>query len=335
MSDPEVIADVDAYQELVKKHGEIEDGVVLYRRYKKIQADIDEAQSLLKDPDLGEIAAQEIKQLQSELPELEKELQGFLIPPDPYDSRNAIIEIRSGTGGEEAALFAAALFRMYTRYAEARGWGVALLSDNSTGIGGLKEVSFTVSGRGVFSRLKFESGTHRVQRVPETEASGRVHTSAATVAILPELEEVDIQIETKDLRVDVYRASGAGGQHVNKTSSAVRITHIPTGTVVACQNERSQFQNKERAMQLLRARIFEAQEEERNRKAAAMRKSLVGSGDRSEKIRTYNYPQNRVTDHRINFSMYSLTDFMDGHCDDMFDALIAADRLAKMQEANA
>ncbi len=333
MSDPEVISDHEAYQDLVKKHTEMEPGVQLWRHYKKATEELAQAQELLKDPDLKEMAQDEVTELESQLGQIEKDLQGFLVPPDPFDNKNAIVEIRSGTGGEEAALFAAELYRMYSRYAENKGWKTEILSGNATGIGGAKEVVFSIAGRGVFSRLKYESGTHRVQRVPETEASGRVHTSAATVAILPELEEVDIQIEAKDIRVDVFRASGAGGQHVNKTSSAVRMTHLETGIVVSCQDERSQFQNKDKAMRMLRARLYDLREEERRKRESTMRKDQVGSGDRSEKIRTYNFPQNRVTDHRIGLSLYSLTDFMDGRCDEMFDALISADRLAKLQNA--
>jgi len=332
MSDPEVISNQTLYQELIKKHNELKDGVDLYVQYKQIRTQRSEAESLLKDPDFKEMAEAEISDLSKQQDELEKKLQIILIPPDPYDTRNAVVEIRSGTGGEEAALFGYELFRMYTRYAENKGWKVETLSENVTGMGGIKEVVFVISGRGVFSRLKFESGTHRVQRVPETESSGRVHTSAATVAILPEAEEVDIQIDPKDIRMDVFRASGAGGQHVNKTSSAVRLTHEPSGVVVSCQDERSQFQNRDKAMRMLRTKLFEAQVEEVRKKEANLRKSQVGSGDRSEKIRTYNYPQNRVTDHRINVSLYSLSQFLNGDCDEMFDALIAADRLAKMQE---
>ncbi len=332
MSDPEVISDHAAYQELIKKHNELEEGVVLFRRYKKIQDELAQAQELLKDPDMKDMAQEEVKSLEEELSKVQTELQIFLIPADPNDHRNAIVEIRSGTGGEEAALFAYELFRMYTRYAETKGWKVEVLSGNPTGIGGVKEVAFGIMGKGVFSRLKFESGTHRVQRVPETEASGRVHTSAATVAIMPEAEEVDVVIDSKDIKIDVFRASGAGGQHVNKTSSAVRLTHFPSGIVISCQDERSQFQNKDKAMRMLRAKLYEKKEEERRKQESDLRKNQVGSGDRSEKIRTYNFPQNRVTDHRIGLSLYSLTDFMEGICDEVFDALITADRLSKMQE---
>jgi len=332
MSDPEVISDHQAYQDLVKKHSEMEPGVQCYRRYRKLSEEIEDAQLMLKDPEMKDIAELEIAALNSQIDALETELQIFLIPADPFDNKNAIVEIRSGTGGDEAALFAAELYRMYVRYAEMKGWKTELLSGSGTGIGGAKEVVFSIQGKGVFSRLKFESGTHRVQRVPETEASGRVHTSAATVAIMPELEAVDIEIEDKDIRVDVFRASGAGGQHVNKTSSAVRMTHLPTGIAVSCQDERSQFQNKDKAMRMLRARLYDMREEERRKKEANFRKDQVGTGDRSEKIRTYNFPQNRVTDHRIGVSLYSLTEFMEGMCDTLFDALISADRLSKLQE---
>jgi len=278
------------------------------------------------------MAKEELAELTSKKTELEKSLQILLIPPDPNDDKNVIIEIRSGTGGEEAALFGYELYRMYQRYAETKGWSIDILSQNETGLGGIKEISFTVSGRGVFSRLKFESGTHRVQRVPETESSGRVHTSAVTVAILIEAEEVDLKIDPSDLRIDVYRASGAGGQHVNKTSSAVRITHMPSGVVVACQDERSQFQNKDKAMRLLRSRLFEQKKIEQAQKEAQERKLQVGSGDRSEKIRTYNYPQNRITDHRINLTLYELNKVLEGKLDPLFEALIEADQLDKMKQ---
>ena len=330
MTDPEVIADQSNYRTIVKKHAELAEAVAIYRKYEKIEASIQDAQELLSDPELKIMAEAELADLKPEKEELLKQLQIFLLPKDPNDHKNAVFEIRCGTGGEEAALFAGELFRMYTRYAERRGWTVELMSENATELGGIKEVVFVISGLNAYSRLKFESGTHRVQRVPETESSGRVHTSAATVAILPEAEDVDIQIDTKDLRIDVYRASGAGGQHVNKTSSAVRITHIPSGVVVACQDERSQFQNKDKAMRVLKTRLFEAKQEEQNKAEAHLRKSQVGSGDRSEKIRTYNYPQNRVTDHRINLTLHSLTEILDGKLDPLMDGLIAADQLAKM-----
>lgn len=333
ISDPEVIANLPVYQELLKKHSELAEPVAAYGKYKNLQAELEQAKELLKDPDYKEMAKIEVADLDEQIETLTSELQLFLIPQDPDDSKNAIVEIRSGTGGEEAALFGADLYRMYSRYADRQGWKVDILSENGTGIGGLKEISFSIAGRGVFSKLKFESGTHRVQRVPDTETSGRVHTSAATVAILPEAEEVDVKIETKDLRIDTFRASGAGGQHVNKTSSAIRITHIPTNTVVVCQDERSQFQNKDKAMRLLRSRMYERQLEEQQAKHADLRKGQVGSGDRSEKIRTYNYPQNRITDHRINLSVHNLDEFMDGKMDEILNGLIAADRLAKLANA--
>jgi peptide chain release factor 1 len=332
ISDPEIIANQTAYQELIKKHAELKDCVEKFQSFKQKEIELSEAKELLKDPEMKDMAEQEIQSLEKELKTLQEQLQFFLIPKDPNDAKNAIIEIRSGTGGEEAALFAHTLFRMYSKYAESNKWKIEILSENLTGIGGLKEIAFVISGKGVFSRLKFESGTHRVQRVPETESSGRIHTSAATVAILPEAEEVDVTIETKDLRVDTYRASGAGGQHVNKTSSAVRLTHLPTGVVVACQDERSQFQNKDKALRLLRSRLFEIQTEEKQKSEASARKSQVGSGDRSEKIRTYNFPQGRVTDHRINLTLYSLAEILNGKIDEIIDALISADRLAKLQQ---
>ncbi len=330
ISDPEVIANREIYQDLLKKHSDLSEPVAVYTEYRRLQAELDQAKDLLKDPDYKEMAKLEVGAISAQLDELTVQLQLFLVPTDPDDQKNAMVELRSGTGGEEAALFAADLYRMYSRYADRQGWKVEVLSENSTGIGGLKEIVFSIGGRGVFSRLKYESGTHRVQRVPDTETSGRVHTSAATVAILPEAEDVDVKIETKDLRIDTFRASGAGGQHVNKTSSAIRITHIPTNTVVVCQDERSQFQNKDKALRMLRTRLYERQLQEQQAIQANLRKGQVGSGDRSEKIRTYNYPQNRVTDHRINLSIHSLSDFLDGKMDEILDGLIAADRLAKL-----
>ena len=294
--------------------------------------ELSDAKDLLTDPDMAEMAKDEVDALTTEQHQLHDQLQLFLIPKDPNDTRNAIVEIRQGTGGEEAALFAEDLYRMYVRYSESQGWKVETMSISETGIGGFKEASFLVSGKAVFSRLKFEMGTHRVQRVPATEASGRIHTSAATVAIMPEVEAVDVDINEKDLRIDTYRASGAGGQHVNKTDSAVRITHEPTGVVVACQDERSQFQNKEKAMRLLRARIYEAQIEAQRKSHAEMRKTRWEVGIVARKIRTYNFPQNRVTDHRINYTTHNLDKILDGELGDMIEALIKADQLLKLSE---
>ncbi|MBG91167.1 MAG: peptide chain release factor 1 [Actinobacteria bacterium] len=331
MSDPEVISDQKKYQELVYAHSELKQGVEQFREYQTCVRDLAEARAMLSDPEMAELAQEEINGLEESHARLEMSLKRFLVPADPNDHRNAIVEIRAGTGGEEASLFCAELYRMYQKYSDTKQWKVEVMSQSLTGLGGVKEICFLVAGKQVFSRLKFESGTHRVQRVPETEASGRVHTSAATVAILPEVEAVDVDIETKDLRIDTYRASGAGGQHVNKTDSAVRITHIPTGLVVACQDERSQFQNKDRCMRLLRAKLYEKQVEDQAQASAQARKIQVGSGDRSQKIRTYNYPQRRVTDHRINMTLYTLEAFLQGDMEGMIDALIAADCMEKLQ----
>ncbi len=332
ISDPEIISDLPKYQELLRKHSELKPGVDLFKQYEKKAKELEEAKALANDPEMAEMAKAEIKIVGPELQSIEEELKGFLIPPDPNDHKNAIVEIRAGTGGEEAALFAGDLFRMYSRYAATHNWTVEILSGHDAERGGIKEVVFSVSGLHAYRKLKFESGTHRVQRVPETEASGRIHTSAATVAILPEMEEVDIKIDTKDLRIDTYRAQGAGGQHVNKTSSAIRITHLPTNVVVSCQDERSQFQNKDKAMRMLRAKLYEAQQTAKEKEEAQLRKSQVGSGDRSEKIRTYNFPQNRLTDHRINLTLHNLENILHGELDDIFNALIAADRAAKLKE---
>ena len=331
LADPEVIADQKMYRELSQRYSELKPFIDQYREYKSLLQQKGEAEELLNDPDMKEMAIEEIATITDRLSVLDDLLQVFLIPKDPDDHRNAIVEIRSGTGGDEAALFAEDLFRMYQRFSEKNKWACEILSQQFTEIGGIKEVSFIVSGSGAYSQLKYEIGTHRVQRVPATESSGRIHTSAATVAVLPEVEAVDIDINPKDLRIDTFRASGAGGQHVNKTSSAVRITHIPTNTVVACQDERSQFQNKDKAMQLLRARLYEQQVIESRRKESELRKSQVGSGDRSEKIRTYNYPQSRVTDHRINLTLHALDKIMQGELNDIIEALVKADRVEKLK----
>ena len=330
ISKPEVIADQTNWRKLMKEHGSIEEIVNKYKEYKQVKADIDSAKEMLNDKELHELAQMEIVTGEEKLLVIEEELKILLLPKDPNDDKNVIVEIRGGAGGEEAALFAGVLFRMYSRYAERHRWKVEIMNDNPTGLGGYKEVVFMISGNGAYSKLKFESGVHRVQRVPETEASGRIHTSTVTVAVLPELEDVEVEINPADLKIDTYRSSGAGGQHVNKTESAIRITHIPTGIVVACQEERSQIQNRERAMTMLRAKMFEVQEEERNKKLASDKKMQVGTGDRSEKIRTYNYPQGRITDHRIKFDVFQMEAFLDGELDEMIDALNTADRAIKL-----
>ena len=332
ISDPDVIADQVNWQKYMKEQAAMKDVVDKYREYKKVKQNMDEAKEMMEDKDMKEIAEEEYYSSKEQLPKLEEELKILLLPKDVNDDNNVIVEIRGGAGGEEAALFAYNLYRMYTMYAELKRWQVEVIDINETGIGGIKEVSFMIKGKGAYSRLKFESGVHRVQRVPETEASGRIHTSTVTVAVLPEVEDVEIEINQNDLRIDTYRASGAGGQHVNKTSSAIRITHIPTGIVVACQNERSQTQNKEAAMKMLRSKLYEMKQEEQQEKVASTRRLQVGSGARSEKIRTYNYPQSRVTDHRINFTIYKLESFLNGDLDEMIEALIAADRADRLKE---
>ena len=312
----------------------MKDVVDKYLEYKEVIKTMDDAKEMMDDPDLKDMAAEEYYAAKEKIPGLEEELKILLLPKDENDDSNVIIEIRGGAGGEEAALFAYNLYRMYTMYAELKRWQVEVIDLNETEIGGIKEISFMIKGKGAYSRLKFESGVHRVQRVPETEASGRIHTSTATVAVLPEVEDVEIEINPNDLRIDTYRASGAGGQHVNKTSSAIRITHEPTGIVVACQNERSQLQNKETAMKMLRAKLYEKQIEERDSQITNTRRLQVGSGARSEKIRTYNYPQSRVTDHRINVTIYQLETFLNGAIDEMIESLIAADRADRLKEGN-
>lgn len=323
LADPGVVQNHSQYTELAREHAGLEELMGPYLRLKAVNAEIDEHESMLDDPDpdMKALVREELERLREERHELEQELRLIMTPKDPNDSKDVILEIRAGTGGEEAALFAADLFRMYSRYAEERGWKVELLSINETGIGGIKEVVAAVGGRGAFSRLKFESGVHRVQRVPATEASGRIHTSAVTVAVLPEAEEVDVEVDPQDLRIDTYRSSGAGGQHVNKTESAVRITHIPTGIVVSCQDEKSQHKNKAKAMRVLRSRILQKRREDQDEEIASQRRSQVGSGDRSERIRTYNFPQGRVTDHRINLTLHKLPQILEGSIDELVDEL--------------
>ena len=290
-----------------------------------------EAKELMEDPEMKELAETEYYEAKERIPKIEEELKVLLIPKDPDDEKNIICEIRAGAGGEEAALFAGTLFRMYTMYAEKKHWKLEVLNENETGLGGYKEISFMVTGKGVYSRLKFESGVHRVQRVPDTESSGRIHTSTATVAVLPVVEDVEIDINPSDIKMEVFRASGAGGQHINKTSSAVRLIHEPTGIVVECQTERSQFQNKDNAMRMLRTKLYDIEKQKQDKEIANSRKTQVGSGDRSEKIRTYNYPQGRITDHRIGFSIFQIDNFLNGDLDEMIDNLIAADRAEKLK----
>ena len=331
ISDPEVIANQAEWQKLMKEHASIEDIVLKFREYKKEKQAMEEAEELLHDPEMKELAETEYYEAKDKLPKIEEELKILLIPKDPDDDKNIICEIRAGAGGEEAALFAGTLFRMYTMYAEKKHWKLEVLNENETGLGGYKEISFMITGKGAYSRLKFESGVHRVQRVPDTESSGRIHTSTATVAVLPVVEDVEIEINPADIKMEVFRASGAGGQHINKTSSAVRLIHEPTGIVVECQTERSQFQNKDNAMRMLRTKLYEIEKQKQDSEVANARKSQVGSGDRSEKIRTYNYPQGRITDHRIGMSIYQMENFLNGDLDEMIDNLIAADRAERLK----
>ena len=331
ISDPEIIANQAEWQKLMKEHASIEDVVLKFREYKKEKAKMEEAEELLHDPEMKELAEVEYYEAKENLPKIEEELKILLIPKDPDDDKNIICEIRAGAGGEEAALFAGTLFRMYSMYAEKKHWKLEVLNENETGLGGYKEISFMITGKGAYSRLKFESGVHRVQRVPDTESSGRIHTSTATVAVLPVVEDVEIEINPADIKMEVFRASGAGGQHINKTSSAVRLIHEPTGIVVECQTERSQFQNKDNAMRMLRTKLYEIEKQKQDSEISNARKSQVGSGDRSEKIRTYNYPQGRITDHRIGMSIYQMENFLNGDLDEMVDNLIAADRAEKLK----
>jgi len=328
IAQPDVIADMDRWRKLMKEQSELAPIAEAYEAYKKLKSDIADAKELLEqpDPDMKEMAQMELDELLPKLPEMEQEIQFLMLPKDVNDDKNVVVEVRAGAGGDEAGLFGMELVRMYTHYADSHGLKVAMVDENLTELGGLKEVIFTISGKGAYSKLKFESGVHRVQRVPVTESQGRIQTSTVTVAIMPEAEEVDVEINPSDLRIDTYRAGGAGGQHVNRTDSAVRITHIPTGIVVQCQNERSQIQNRERCMQMLRSKLYDKAIQEQNSSLGAERKSQIGTGDRSERIRTYNFPQGRITDHRIGKTIYKLEAFLNGDMDEMIDALILAER---------
>ena len=333
LGDPSIIADVARFTKINREHSSLEPIVEKFRNYKKICIDIDEDKAVLdesNDEELKAIAAEELSNLRKDKESLEKEFPILLLPKDPNDDKSVIVEIRGGVGGDEAALFAGDLFRMYTRYAERQGWKVDIMDSNPTTIGGFKEIAFAIDGYSAYSKLKYESGAHRVQRIPVTESSGRIHTSAVTVAVLPEAEEVDVVINPSDLRIDTYCASGAGGQYVNRTETAIRITHLPTGIVVQCQDEKSQLKNKEKAMRVLRSRILDAARQEQSDAIAADRKNQVGSGDRSEKIRTYNFPQDRVTDHRIGLTLHKLNAVLNGELDEIIDALITADQAKRL-----
>ncbi|MBQ7702815.1 MAG: peptide chain release factor 1 [Firmicutes bacterium] len=333
VSDPDIIANQPVWKKHIKELGELEPVALKYKEYQKAREEMDQAKEMLEqdDEELRELAKMEIADLEERLPELENELKVLMLPKDPNDDKNVILEIRAGTGGEEAALFGTDLLRMYLRYAERRGWKAEVIDANETEIGGIKEVEVMIKGKGAYSRMKYESGTHRVQRVPDTESSGRIHTSAATVAVLPEVDDVEVEIRPEDIKVDVYRASGHGGQCVNTTDSAVRITHLPTGLVVTCQDEKSQLKNKEKALRVLKSRLYDKMMREQAESVSAERRSQIGSGDRSERIRTYNFPQGRVTDHRINMTIYKLDSFLDGEIDEIVDGLITSDQAEKMK----
>lgn len=335
MEDPATYADPDLLRRLTREQKELEPVAEAYRAYGQAEADLASAQELLSDPEMKEMAQEEMQAAKAEMERLREEMKILLLPQDPNDGKNVVMEIRGGVGGEEAMLFAADLFRMYAMYVESRGWSLEVTSRSETELGGIKTIEFIVEGEGAYSRLKYESGAHRVQRVPVTESSGRIQTSAATVAVLPEAEEVDFHIDPGDLKIDTFRSSGAGGQHINKTESAIRITHLPTGVVVECQDERSQYKNKDRAMQILRSRLYEAELEKQNAAIAAQRRSQVGSGDRSERIRTYNFPQGRVTDHRLtgDNKNFTIDAVINGGLDPIIDALTTAEQAAKLAEA--
>lgn len=331
--DPEIISDRENWQKLIIEHAEIEPIVFKYREFVETRDSLEEAKEMLREKledDMRELVRDEIRELETALEIIEEDLRVLLIPTDPNDHKNVIVEIRGGAGGDEAALFAGVLYRMYTRYAERNRWKTEVMSTNEIGIGGFKEVIFMIKGKGAYSRLKYESGVHRVQRVPETESSGRIHTSTATVAVLPEAEDVDIDIQEKDLKIDIYRSSGAGGQHVNTTDSAVRITHLPTDVVVSCQDERSQIKNREKAMKILKTRLYDKMLRDQASEIAEDRRGQVGTGDRSERIRTYNFPQGRITDHRINLTLFKMGNFLDGDLDEMIDSLITSDQAEKL-----
>ena len=334
--EPSVAADPEQYQKTMKELKSIEEIVLTYREYKQAVKSQDESIEILEesgDSDLKELAQLELDEAKQNIEELSEKLKILLLPKDPNDERNVIVEIRGGAGGEESALFSAVLFRMYSMYAEKKGYKVEIVNANETELGGYKEISFMIEGEGAYSRFKYESGVHRVQRVPETESQGRVHTSTTTVAVLPEAEDVELEIDPKDLKIDTFRSSGAGGQHINKTSSAIRITHLPTGTVVECQDERSQYKNKDKALKVLKSRLLKEKQDKQASEIAANRKSQVGTGDRSERIRTYNYPQGRLTDHRIGLTLYKLEDILNGNLDEVIDALVTADRAGKLKES--
>lgn len=339
LTQPETVNDTAKYTELMKEYGRLEPIAAKYDEYKRAEAENAEAREMLDegglDEEMHEMAAEQLTESAKTMRELSEELKIMLLPKDPNDEKNVIVEIRGGAGGEESALFAGSLYRMYSMYAAAKGWSIEVLHSNETELGGYKEITFSIEGGGAYSRMKYESGVHRVQRVPETESQGRIHTSTVTVAVLPEAEEVELELnEATDLKIDVFRASGAGGQHINKTESAVRITHIPTGLVVECQDERSQYKNKDKAMRVLRSRLLEMQRAAQDSEIASKRRSMVGTGDRSERIRTYNFPESRISDHRIGLTLYKLDSFLNGSLDEVIDALALADRTAQLAGEN-